>query len=140
MPFRPLEHTADVGIEVEAATLDELFAAAARGLLDAMTELDRVELRLARDTRLEARSPDLLLVDWLDELLFRFDAHHELLCEHAVNVTCDDGTWRLVAVSRGEPFDPARHPLKVPVKAITYHGLEVKRSGEGWHARVIFDV
>jgi len=41
---------------------------------------------------------------------------------------------------RGERFDAARHPLKVQVKAVTYHGLEVARDEGGWRARVIFDI
>jgi SHS2 domain-containing protein len=138
--YRPLEHTADVGLEVEAPTLDELFADAAAGLCDTVTERSRVEPRQRRETRLAAAALDLLLVEWLEELLFRLDAHRELYAEHHLTVSRAEGGWSLAAVSRGEAFDPSRHPLKVQVKAVTYHELEVVRAGSGWRARVLFDI
>ena len=140
MAYRPLEHTADVGLEVEAPDLDGLFADAAAGLCDTVTARSRVEPRHRRETRLAAAALDLLLVDWLEELLFRLDAHRELYSEHAVTVSGAEGGWSLAAASRGEPVDLSRHSLKVQVKAVTYHGLEVARTESGWRARVLFDI
>ena len=141
MAWRPLEHTADVGLEVEARTLGELFADAAAGLCDTVTEGSRVEPRLRRETSLAAPALDLLLVEWLEELLFRLDAHGELYSRHAVRVSEEATGCALVATSEGEAFDPARHPVKVQVKAVTYHALEVARSASGgWRATVLFDI
>lgn len=139
--WRPLEHTADVGLEVEARTLGELFADAAAGLCDTVTEGSRVEPRLRRETSLAAPALDLLLVEWLEELLFRLDAHGELYSRHAVRVSEGATGCALVATSEGEAFDPARHPVKVQVKAVTYHALEVAPSASGgWRATVLFDI
>jgi SHS2 domain-containing protein len=92
-------------------------------------------------TRLGAPALDLLLVEWLEELLFRLDAHGELWCQHEVRVVEGrSGRYLLAAISRGEPFDPARHPQKVQIKAVTYHALEVARDPGGWRARVLFDI
>jgi SHS2 domain-containing protein len=140
MPFRRLEHTADVGIEVEAASLPELFADAAAGLCDTLTERALVEPRRSSRVHLTAPALDLLLVEWLDELLFRFDARGELYAEHVVTIGGRAGAWRLEAESLGEPFDPQRHPQKVQVKAVTYHALEVAPVAGGWRACVLFDL
>lgn len=141
MAWRPLEHTADVGLEVEAASLGALFADAAAGLCDTITDRARVEPRRHRVTRLSAPALDLLLVEWLEELLFRLDAHGELWCQHEPRVVQGrSGRYLLAATSRGEPFDPRRHPQKVQIKAITYHDLEVSRDAAGWRARVLFDI
>ncbi len=44
----------------------------------------------------------------------------------------------LLAEAWGEPFDPARHPAKIEVKAVTFHRLvfDLKRG----RARVILDI
>jgi len=140
LAWRPLEHTADVGLEVEAGTLGELFAEAAAGLCGTVTDGSRVEPRLRRETSLTAPAVDLLLVEWLDELLFRLDAYGELYSRHAVTVSEGASGCSLVAASEGEAFDPARHPVKVQVKAVTYHALEVARTASGWRATVLFDI
>ena len=140
MPWRPLEHTADVGLVVEAASLGRLFADAGAGLCDIITERERVEPRRSRETRLAAPALDLLLMEWLEELLFLLDARGELWCEHEVVVDEGPSGCSLVAVSRGEAFDPARHPSRLHVKAVTYHGLEVARTAAGWRATVLLDI
>jgi SHS2 domain-containing protein len=140
MPFRPLEHTADLGIEVETAELDELFVDAAAGLCDAITDRQAIEPRRERTFALRAEALDLLLVGWLEELLYHFDAGGELYAGGEAAVEGHGSSWSLHAKMRGETYDPDRHPLKVQVKAITYHGLEVERDGKGWRARVIFDI
>jgi SHS2 domain-containing protein len=142
MAWRPLEHTADVGILVVAPALPVLFADAAAGLLGTVTDPATVFPRIAAELQVEAAALDLLLVEWLDELLFRMDAHRELWVEHHVEVAeREAGGWVLAARCRGERLDPTRHPLRVQVKAITYHELEVVPvAGGGWQARVLFDI
>jgi SHS2 domain-containing protein len=134
------EHTADVGIEARAASLDELFVDAAAGLVDVITDVSLVEPRREAALEVSAAAPDLLLVAWLEELLYRFDVQGELYAAGEAQVTDEGEAWWVRARLRGETFDPARHPLKVQVKAITYHGLEVARDEQGWRARVIFDI
>jgi SHS2 domain-containing protein len=46
----------------------------------------------------------------------------------------------LSATARGEPLDPGRHSLLHEVKAITYHGLTVEQTDQGWLAEVIVDI
>jgi SHS2 domain-containing protein len=48
--------------------------------------------------------------------------------------------WTLRAEARGESRDPARHGIKVLVKAVTYHGLEIVRTERGYEATVVFDI
>jgi SHS2 domain-containing protein len=141
MSHQPLEHTADLGIEVRAATLDALFADAAAGLYDTILELAEIAPTRQGELRVEAAALDLLLVEWLEELLFRLDAQGELWLRCSVQVSEGaGGRWTAGARCDGERLVPGRHALKVQVKAITYHELEVARTEEGWCARVIFDI
>jgi SHS2 domain-containing protein len=140
MGYRFLNHTADVAFEVEAPSRDEVFQEALAAFTDTLTEPDRIEERLSRHFELSASAADLLLVDWLTELNFAFETE-DLLFRHAeVRVTEADGEVRLEAEAWGEEKDDERHPTKVLIKAVTYHGLELAQTETGWRARVIFDI
>lgn len=140
MNVEPLDHTADVGFELEAASLAELFAGAAAALTDVVTDVAAVRPAETLEVELEADDRELLLVEWLEELVYRLDSESRLFRRAEVELEERGGRVALRATLRGEPFDPARHPLKVAIKGVTYHGLEVRRAGEGWRARVIFDI
>lgn len=135
--FETFDHTADVGLRVTAATLEELFVEAARGLTSLLVEnIDEVRPSLTETIRLVGSEADYLLFDWLNELLFRFETSKLLCCEFIVHLS-DQG---LDATIRGEPSDPTRHRLVHEVKAITYHGLSVQQTESGWQAELILDI
>ena len=134
--YEMFEHTADLGLRVRAADLDTLFAEAAQALFAALVEdvgtvvaAQRIEVRLPPDDR------EYLLFDWLKALLYHFDAEHLLLSRFEVHV--GDG---LTGAAWGEPLDRSRHELAHEVKAITYHGLRVEQTADGWLAEVIVDI
>jgi SHS2 domain-containing protein len=135
--YETFEHTADLGLRIRAPDLDALFAEAGEALFSTLVEdlkavrpEQRIDVRLAGDDR------EYLLFDWLRELLYRFDAQHLLLCRFEVKV----GEAGLEASAWGEPLDRARHEPAHEVKAITYHGLRVERTPDGWLAEVIVDI
>ena len=117
--------------------LDELLAEASRGLLAMLVaNPDAVRPVQTRTITLAAAEPAYLLFDWLKELLFRFEAEHLLFSRFEVQVT-EGG---LKANVWGEPIDWERHVLSHEVKAITYHGLKVEQTPDGWLAEVIVDI
>jgi len=160
LTYRFLDHTADVGLEIEAPSLAALFAEAAAAFTDTLTV--REEVRAVDEVRVEltADALDELMIEWLDELNFRFETEGLLVAEVAVEIESREsrresgwhlekpsgdkgspGGWHLSAVVRGEAYEPERHPVKVLIKAVTYHRLEVRETvGGGWFARVIFDL
>jgi SHS2 domain-containing protein len=135
--FEFFEHTADLGLRIRAPTLDALFSEAACALFAAIVEDPAaVEPRQSIDVQLAGDDRAYLLFDWLAELLYHFDAEHLLFAQFAVRV----GDAGLSATAWGEPLDRARHVLSHEVKAITYHGLKVERTADGWLAEVIVDI
>lgn len=141
MTVRFLDHTADVGAEITAASLDELFAEAATALLETIVDPGTVRHSLHRSFELAAPDLETLLVDWLGELVYVFEVDRQLFADAEVTVTEGEKGRRLAAVARGEPYDPDRHPVRVLVKAVTHHALEVACRSDGtWFARVIFDI
>jgi SHS2 domain-containing protein len=135
--YEVFEHTADVGLRIVAPDLETLLIEAARGLFSIIVaNLDQVRPLQSLEIHVSAGAPDYLLRDWLGELLYVCETQRLLLTQFEVRLT-DDG---LQATARGEPLDPARHILANEVKAITYHGLQVKQTKTGWQAEVIVDI
>ena len=136
-PYRILDHTADVGLEAEGATLAEAFANAATGMYSIMVHLDRVSERVQRPVEVETEDVEGLLTAWLLELLFITEVEGLVFRRFDV---LEASPTRLVAVAHGEPLDPERHPKGAVVKAVTRHGLEVGPIEDGYRVRVILDI
>lgn len=135
--YETFDHTADVGVRVTAPDLPGLFTEAARGLLSLLLEdVSTVEPRAELKIRLEEQDLAYLLFDWLRELLYLYDARHFLV--GACEVKIEDGV--LQATVRGETCDTVRHTLAHEVKAITSHGLFVRKEAEGYQAEFIVDI
>jgi len=137
MAFEVFDHTADVGLRVRASSIDALFAEAATALYSLIVT-NPADLRpvLQKVVHLTGGQYDLLLFDWLNELLYLFESDLFLACRCDVHV--EDAQLR--ATLAGEPADPVRHRLEHEVKAITYHGLRVEENAGGWLAEVIVDI
>ncbi|WP_165243676.1 archease [Paludisphaera soli] len=133
------EHTADLGLRVFADDLADLFRSAAEGLFDVVTaDRSTIETRAEETVALTSDSPERLLVDWLNELIFRVETRHALYGRFDV-IVAPDGL-SLTAAIAGEPINPDRHELDHEVKAATYHGLILERRDDGWFAEVIVDI
>jgi SHS2 domain-containing protein len=145
--FTFVDHTADLAARLEAPALSGLYEAAAGALTAALTIPERVEPRLTRTIVLEARDPELLLVDWVAELLYCFETEGYLVSDATVGVAAPLGAgghasshWRLDATVAGETRDPARHPLKVLVKGITFHRLKIEERDGRYETLLVFDI
>lgn len=146
---REIEHTADLGMEVEAASLEELFQRAAAGTMALVRSTDEAdvpsepdETRAASGQRtiriqLDGGTEDglaSLLVRWLRELLYLQEVEGFVVRDATFERLDESG---LRASVRPEP-DPSRQIREL--KGVTYHGLEVEQTDDGWRARVIFDI
>lgn len=141
MPYTFIDHTGDVAVALAGDTVADLFEAAAQALTDTLTDLRSVGRPASTTLGLEAATLEDLLVDWLNELLYRFEVHGLLVAVADVSVRQVAGErWSLAATLHGEPFDPARHPARVLVKSATYHGLTVAERGGQWSARMVLDI
>jgi SHS2 domain-containing protein len=135
--YETFDHTADVGLRIRAADLNELFADAGRALFSVMVaNLDDVRPAEEISLSVTGDETDALLRDWLAELLYTFHVRGLILARFDVAVRPDG----LTARAWGEPMDPTRHHMDAEVKAVTWHGLKVQRQGDGWLAEVIVDI
>ncbi|HRY29668.1 MAG TPA: archease [Elusimicrobiota bacterium] len=137
-PFEFFDHTADIGLIARGRDLPELFLNAARGLNALVLEPSASPpVTQKENIRLKSSDRDALLVQWLNELIFRLGVRRQVLWT-ARAFSVGDGV--LVAAAEWETFDPARRRVLREVKSATYHELEIVEILGGWEARVVLDV
>ena len=134
-PWEEVEHTADVALLVRGVTLAELFANAARGMLN--LALGGVEAPVGEQERVAValQAPDLetLLVDWLTELVYLME--DGAFVASKVEVL---GVERNAL--RAEVIGGAGGSLQRHIKAVTYHDLSIEETEDGYQATIVFDV
>ena len=143
MPYEFLEDiaTADIAFRAWGEDLAALFQAAGDATLNVMIEnLDAIALKEQRSFNLENDALDMLLFNFLQELIYYKDSEQLLLRSQQVQFERNNGIHMLSAVAKGEKLDPQRHQQRVDVKAVTLHRFQLEKTNEGWTATVILDI
>ena len=130
--YRWLDHTAELELGIEAASEAEVFADALAAFAELVDDEEDGRERVERVVTLPGSDRATLLVAWLEELLYLAETAGFVPESVAELVLAEDGLRARVRGHVGEP-----RPL---VKAVTYHGLELRRKGDHWRARVVLDV
>jgi tRNA nucleotidyltransferase (CCA-adding enzyme) len=135
--FELFPHGADVGVRGTGDSLEAAFEGAARALTAAITDPDSVRPNEAVEIACSAPDNELLLVDWLNALVYEMATRDMLFRCYSVRIS--DG--RLKATARGEAVDVARHAPAAEVKGATYTELRVRQDADGhWSAQCVVDV
>jgi len=129
-------HGADVGIRGRGSSRDQAFAEAARALTAVVTDPERIEVRSAVPVRCRAEDEELLLVEWLNAVIYEMATRRMVFARFDVRI---DG-YDLVATAWGEPVDVARHHPVVEPKGATMTSLRVARDDGAWLAQTVLDV
>jgi SHS2 domain-containing protein len=143
MPYHYLEEigTADIAFETTGRNLAELFRDAADATMNVMIDnLDAIEPRETRHIELSNDKIDMLLFDFLQELIYFKDAELLLVRVRDAQISEEDEKYFLKAEAAGEPLDAARHHQRADVKAVTLHDFSVEKDDGGWKARVLLDI
>jgi SHS2 domain-containing protein len=136
-PFEVIDHTADIGIVAYGADIKQVFANAALGLFNLMADLDDFEEGMQRDLELSAEDVEVLLIEWLNELIYIFDVEHIIFKKFEIEkLTSTEITARCF----GEKMKPGQHKLKREIKAATYHMLRISKEDGTYKVQVIFDI
>jgi SHS2 domain-containing protein len=131
-------HGADIGIRGVAWTLEGAFEQAALALSAIVVDPASLEANEAVEFGCEAPDVELLLVDWLNAVVYEMGTRRLLFGRYEVHV--EDGT-RLRARAWGEAMDAHRFEMAVEPKGATYTALSVRRDADGaWVAECVVDV
>lgn len=130
-------HVADIGVRGIGKSPEQAFEQAAVALTAVVADPQTVVPRQAVEVTCEAPDIELLLVDWLNALVYQMATQSMLFSRFEAHV---EGT-RLHATAWGEAIDVARHQPAVEVKGATYTDLAVRQNADGsWLAQCVVDV
>lgn len=130
-------HEADIGVRGWGTTLEQAFEQTALALTAVIVDPATVMPREAIQFSCEAPDDELLLVDWLNALIYEMATRNMLFSRFEVHL---NGA-RLSAQAWGEALDSGRHHPAVEVKGATYTALKVvQQAGGGWLAQCVVDV
>lgn len=129
---------ADCALEVEGRDLNDLFETAARALAEVMVDPATVEPTVERALVLTAPALDLLLYDWLSELIFLKDREQLIVTRSQVEV--EETPPRLTARLAGGRIDFERTVRRADAKAVTLHQFAIEHRDGGWWARLVIDI
>lgn len=129
-----LEHTGEVRLQLQAGSLAELLAEAGRALAELLLR-GASGNQVGPAEEIEVRSADraALLVDWLNELIYRAESGVAVPTEFDMR---EVGDSVIRARIRSAPVEQS----PALVKAATLHGARVEPVAGGWEGDVILDV
>ena len=137
--YKFFDHTADVLFEAYGKTLNELFENAALASQETQADLKGIKQKITKKINLKNESIEMLLFDFLQELIYLKDKDKLLFSKFKVNIK-KNKEYTLIATAHGEELDMKKHELKVDVKAVTLHLFEVKKVKGKWKAHIILDI
>jgi SHS2 domain-containing protein len=143
MPYEFVDEltVADIAFRAWGHDVEETFVAAADAVMNAMVEdLEAIQPKDTRILNVEHEALDLLLFNFLQELVYYKDAEQLLLRVQQLSIADDRQPYTLQATAVGERIDPDRHHMRVDVKAVTLHHFALTQTEGGWGATVILDI
>ena len=131
------QHGADIGVRGVGETISQAFEQTALALTAVVAEPDCVSATTAISIACDAPDHELLLVDWLNALVFEMATRRMLFGKFEVDIQ----NAHLKATAWGEGVDIERHQPVVEVKGATYTELSVRQQPDGlWLAQCVVDV
>jgi len=132
-----LEHTADLGIRVWGDSLKDLFINSASAMYELIADTEAIRHTISFKVKVEAQDRDMLLRNWLSELLSYFHTKDLLFSEFKIEELSEN---TILSINKGENIDCLRHKLKREIKAVTFHNLLIREEGGRFSTEIIFDI
>lgn len=138
--FTYFETMADIGVKVTAPDMDEAFSYAAQGVLNLITDIDKIEPVLTKNIKIISEDEYGLLYDWITEILIILSTDDFIGSQYKVDITEIDEGYKLNAQIKGDTYDLNKYNYKTEVKAITYHLMNIKKTDNKIHMSFILDL
>lgn len=139
--YKFLEHMADAYIAAYGRSLAEAFENAAVAMFDVMTDVEKVSPDIEDYVEVSAEDEYGLLYNWLEALLVKSEVDGMLYSKFEIlELSRENGVFKLKAKIWGEKFNPEKHVQKVGVKAVTYHQMEIIKDENKAAVKFILDI
>ena len=130
-------HDADIGIRGVGETLSQAFEQTALAMTSVVSDIETIACIQKINFQCQADDHELLLVDWLNALIYQMATRRMLFSCFYVSIQDN----QLHATIAGEPVNPERHHPAVEIKGATYTELKVCQQENGyWLAQCVVDV
>jgi len=141
MPYKFIEHTADIAVEVEEDSLEKLFASACNAWRDAAFINKKPDSTGSKKFIFTSGSLEELLVELLSELNFQLYAKKWIYIS-VKNILLEkfNSNYHLAAEVFGQPLEQSSVELKEEIKAVTFHQMNIEKNGENFFTRIVFDI
>ena len=131
----------DVYVAAYGKDLKEAYENAASAMFQTMTELDHIGSNAEVELEVEGVDEGALLYNWLESLLVKFEVDGLLFSRFKIKqLERKRERYRIKAKAYGELYNPKKHESKVAIKAVTYHGMEIKKDSDQTTVKVLFDI
>ena len=132
------KHQSELAVRVAGNSQADLFANSALTLFDVMvTDVQKIECKESIPLEVEGTDRDDLMVNWVRELLYLYQASGYLLKEFLIREVKDT---LVKADVRGEKIDPDRHEIQQEIAAVASHKSRMQKTGNQWTAHLIFEI
>ncbi|MCK5743588.1 MAG: archease [Caldisericia bacterium] len=135
MPYKIVEHTADLALELSGETLKELAESAVFGYITLLTNPENVGIVEVIEFTIIQDNPEGKIVSLINELIYLFET--EDFIPHHTDIFVDGD--KLFCLVFGEIYNPDKHEFFHCIKSATYGGLKVERVGGVLMATLILD-
>ncbi|MBE0460918.1 MAG: archease [Candidatus Aminicenantes bacterium] len=137
--YRFLQHTADAKFQAFGFTLEEAFMNAALAVCSLMWDIDKIQKRVNQDVFTMGKDTKQLLVNFLEEILYLFDAKGFILASvKDLKIEQAEGNYRLSACFQGDYFSE-KYKVYGGIKAITYNEMKIEKNNQ-FLVQVVVDV
>ncbi|MCI0413472.1 archease [bacterium] len=133
-----LGHPSEELIRVTANTVEEVFVDSAAALFELMTDINKIRDDVSFEIELGAPDRLLLLVDWLNKLIFVHEVEHVFLNNFRVHLQ-PGSTWNLSARVSGQKINEQME-RRLHAKSATYGQLEWNETPQGHQVQFVIDV
>jgi SHS2 domain-containing protein len=138
--YKFIDHTADVAVDIEADSMEELFMVSAQAWKETIFENNIIEIKEEKKIKIAENDLELLLVKFLDELNFLFQTK-KWICSFVKEISFQkNNAWSLSALLSGENFNEDKHPVSLEIKAVTFHQMEIRNKDGKFLTRIVFDI
>jgi len=129
----------DCAFKAYGATLEGLFANAARAVTGCMVEAESVGKSEEHEIELKAKSLSDLLYSLLEEIIYLKDSEGVFLVDFELDISISE-EYLLKAKASGEKIDYKKQEIYADVKAVTMHRFDLRETADGWEAFVVLDL
>lgn len=141
MSYRFIEHTADIAVEVDGGSLNDLFASSCYAWRKAALDLSSFQIESSKKFIFNSASLEVLLIELLSELNFQlytkgwvFVTIQNLMIEET------DSGYNLEIELFGQKQNEEIHKLKEEIKAVTFHQMKIENINNSYKTLIVFDI